>query len=519
MHILFRADGGQIRGSGHIVRCLTLADRLAREGHLITFISRADAGSLLDAFKFRNYRLLTLPAPPQPPVQTEEIWTAQEQQDDWASCSKLLNGQTFDWIIVDHYALDSAWEKLARQSTIHLAVIDDLANRSHNCNLLIDQNEYLGKELRYTHLLSAGNCILPGAAYALLRQEFSEARLKISAPRPQVKTALIMMGSADFQGQTLRLLKILRPMAKKYAFHVHLVIGQNNSQLKEIRSETADDPSFSIHSNHQRISELLLQTDLAFGAGGTATWEFCSLGIPLLLISFAQNQIALARDAAACGIADYLGHYNEISDTDISARVEGFIHSYELRQALHARSIGIVKADGADRVYKAILNLTTLRLRLATQEDSQNLLDWRNDDLTRSMSLNTKKISKENHDEWLAATLRHPHRLLLIAEAEGTIGVVRFDIADDTALVSLNLNPAYRGQGYAPLLLQKAEAFLPRDIVTLQAQIKPGNKASLTAFSKAGYSPLAEDSEMLTYLKKLPYNANSWAEGIHDPNH
>ncbi len=175
MNILFRCDAGSIRGSGHLVRCLTLADALAKQGCAISFLCRQDAGEFLDHFKVRDFTLYTLPAPAAAIQKTEEIWDESVQRDDFEDCRKALDDKPFDWVIVDHYGLSAPWEILARNIAKKILVIDDLANRPHDCDVLLDQNEYADKNGRYSGLVPAACHLMPGGKYVLLRDEFPVA--------------------------------------------------------------------------------------------------------------------------------------------------------------------------------------------------------------------------------------------------------------------------------------------------------------------------------------------------------
>lgn len=355
MRVLFRCDAGIIRGSGHLVRCLTLADALAKkngakQGCEITFACRKDAGAFLDLFKTRDFNLLTMPEPVSTLVTTEQIWTTQEQEDDFKLCQDMLDGQVFDWVIVDHYALSAPWETLARSLGQKILVIDDLANRSHDCDALLDQNEYVDKADRYSALVPVGCHMLLGGKYVLLRDEFGLARQRLGQVRKNVDNAVILMGGSDYHGQSLRIARILQPLAIAANFGVDIILGQQNQQRAEIEKLAADTPLFRVHTNHGNISSLMLTADIAFGAGGTSTWEFCCLGVPTILLSFAKNQIALAQSADRLGIALYAGDSDKVTDEQIIDILTCLAEQPDLRQSLRQAAVSLIDGKGAERL-------------------------------------------------------------------------------------------------------------------------------------------------------------------------
>ena len=508
MKILFRCDGGVIRGSGHLVRCMTLADILKQAGHFITFACRADAGPLLALIEDKGFNLFIMPAPDAPPVKTEEIWSETTQAADFHLCRDLLKDQSFDWIILDHYGLSRPWEALARAVTHKIMVIDDLANRPHDCDFLLDQNEYADKNARYNGFLPSACQTFLGAEFALMREEFYDARRHLKPIPATIKKMMILMGSTDYHGLTLRLMNLLVPQLGNGQLEVHVVTGVNNRDKDSIQALASERPAFKLHINHQKISDLMLDTDLAFGAGGTATWEMCCLGVPLLLLTFADNQIQVARDGDRIGFARYLGHYDTLDDAKILSAVNELSRDPAQRQNMREISCNLTDGLGARRIAAAII-AEDVTLRPATQTDSTDILKWRNDPVTREMSLTTEEISPEEHEAWLTKKLASPDTLLLIAEYDGQkAGCLRYDLSDQ-AIVSINLNPAWRGHGLGPAILHRGEAYIPATITSLSAEIKADNAPSIRAFESAGFKLSHKTPNSITYLKSLTVSGTS----------
>jgi UDP-2,4-diacetamido-2,4,6-trideoxy-beta-L-altropyranose hydrolase len=353
MKILLRCDAGRIRGSGHLMRCLTLAEALANQGHESVFVCREEAGEFLKLVRQKNFPLHTLPASGGKII-TEEIWSDKRQQEDFLLTRRAVSGQNFDWVVADHYALGSAWETSCQSIAKKIMVIDDLANRPHDCDLLLDQNEYTDKDFRYQDLIAPGVKALLGAGYTLLRQEFSEARAAIRPMARQVKNVLILIGGGDYRGLTLR---IIDAMMDRTDLHIDVVTGRENSDRAAIEQHTAHDPRFTIYPSHPKISDLMLKADIAFGAGGTATWEFCCLGVSALLISSADNQIRIGQDADRLGFARYIGHFDSVSGDDIKKAFAALADDVDLRQSLRAKACSLVDGNGSKRVCAVMTEL------------------------------------------------------------------------------------------------------------------------------------------------------------------
>ncbi len=259
------------------------------------------------------------------------------------------------------------------------------------------------------------------------------------------------MGGSDYHGLSLRLIEAIEPVVSAAGIGVDIILGQQNRQRAQIETIAAVQPLFRIYSNHPHVSSLMLEADIAFGAGGTATWEFACLGVPLLMITFADNQIKMAQDAEIAGFARYIGHFDEISDADIAEALTALIQDHAARIAMSAAGRSIVDGNGANRVADFLTGkIHIFTFRRAGEDDCRDLFEWRNDALTREMSLESDPVPFATHQVWFEKSLAQASRILAIAEKEGQkIGMVRFDLTTpDTATISINLNPAWRGRGY-----------------------------------------------------------------------
>ncbi|WP_133511732.1 UDP-2,4-diacetamido-2,4,6-trideoxy-beta-L-altropyranose hydrolase [Candidatus Thiosymbion oneisti] len=312
MRIAFRTDSSLQIGTGHLMRCLTLADGLVRRGHTVLFICRELAGNVNALVCERGHRLALLPAPPASGVVTAQenapahaAWLGVSQDTDTEQTVAALDRagvDKLDWLVVDHYALDTRWEAHLRSRCIRLMVIDDLADRPHDCDLLLDQN--LGQmPATYAHRVPASSKVLAGPQYALLRPEFAALRQYSLNRRaiPRLECLLVSMGGVDKDNFTGKVLRALKPGPLPPDCRIKVVIGPHAPALEHVRALASEMPWVTeVLVNVWDIAKLMAESDLAIGAAGSTSWERCCLGIPTILFPVASNQIS---NCAALGKA------------------------------------------------------------------------------------------------------------------------------------------------------------------------------------------------------------------------
>ncbi|KIH85933.1 UDP-2,4-diacetamido-2,4,6-trideoxy-beta-L-altropyranose hydrolase [Pseudomonas batumici] len=484
MRVLIRADASPAIGSGHVARCLSLAQVLRQGGAEVVFACRALPGHSLERIAEQGFRALALPAEyageePGASIEAPLPW----QADIAALGACLVAEARFDWIVVDHYGLDHAWQTAARQWARQIAAIDDLNNRRHAVDILFDQNFTAG-DPEY-----ANRCLQPcrelfGPHYALIRDEFRREPVPISL---QPRRVLVNFGGLDAAGETW---KAMRALADFSELEVDFIAGTANPMLASIQAMAAGQPRWRVQTFVSDFAALMARADLFIGAGGGTSWERAVLGLPTLCIAVADNQRANAERLAAAGVHVYLGSSDEV-DVDSLRQAIGFLlGNVSLRRSLAEQSRRLVDGLGARRFAVALAG-ASLALRRATVEDSPLLFDGRNAESVRRASLSPEPIGWEAHQAWLAASLLNPGRLLLIAEADdGPVGVLRYDLAGSRAEVSLYLFQDRMGLGWGRALLARGEETVRGhwpQVTVIDAQVLPDNPASLELFRHGGY--------------------------------
>jgi len=307
--ILFRVDASLHIGTGHVMRCLTLAHGLKLRGADCRFVCRAHEGNLIDYIKEQGFEVAALPFA-STKGSSHADWLGTDWATDAAQTRAIIGPASFDWLIVDHYALDKAWERAMRPLCAQLMVIDDLADRPHDCDLLLDQN--LGRESADYRDLVAPECtLLLGPEFALLRPEFAEWRaqsLRRRAVGEGLKNLLITMGGVDQHNITGQILAALKTAALPQDAEITVIMGPHAPWLDAVTSEAKAMPwPTRVLAGVSNMGELMAESDLAIGAAGSTSWERCCLGLPTLAIVLADNQLEAAHYLENAGAVLLLG--------------------------------------------------------------------------------------------------------------------------------------------------------------------------------------------------------------------
>jgi UDP-2,4-diacetamido-2,4,6-trideoxy-beta-L-altropyranose hydrolase len=476
--IVFRVDASSTIGAGHVVRCATLARVLSDRGARVLFICREWPGHFCNWLSGLGFDVARLP----------------DDDFDWRR-DALLTGEAIrglgrvDWLIVDHYALDICWEQLLRSATdvMHLAVIDDLDDREHDCDLLLDQNYSSEGAERYRKHAPSSASVLLGPHFALLSPRFAEQRNGVKPRTGTVSRVVVCFGGADPDNFTAAALQALAGYANELE-RIDVVAGRANPHREMLDVMCRQLPNAVLHPPTDSLAALLADADLAIGAGGTMNWERACLGLPALAFGIADNQTPVLDALLEGGYVLGCPRMHEPDVSVIGAWLACALSSPSLLRGISARSFGLVDGQGVLRVADQLLP-AALEFQPVTIEDSAELLFWRNHPDIRQASLDAREIGPEQHESWLARTLADPKRILLIARHSGrALGVVRFDLTLPDALISVYRVPGTLGVRCG--LISQASDWLRRnhpEVRRIVAEVLPTNSASLAAFTAAGY--------------------------------
>ncbi len=503
LKIAFRVDASSQMGTGHFMRCLTLAENLKKRGTQIRFISRDLPAHLQTMLQNKAIELVAL-AKNINDVITDDLahshWLGCSQTEDALATLQALADKNWDWLVVDHYALDARWEKKLREKVKKILVIDDLADRQHDCDVLLDQNHYAYMETRYLGKVPTQCQLLLGAGYALLRDEFQQKREQIKPRQDAVKRILVFFGGVDADNYTGLAIAALSEIDIS-KIQIDIVIGAGHPYREQIKVASVEH-GFNCHIQTDKMAQLMAEADLAIGAGGSATWERCCLGLPTLAICMAHNQQKQLADAALAGwlYSPEIKKDLKQLQTHITALIE---NSY-LRELISHNCIQAVDGRGILRVISSIEN-SHIEMRRAKSEDSENIFQWRNHARIRAVSNHTGLIGWSEHQKWFSSVLSDSKRALLIGWIkEVPVGVVRFDVQNNEAEISIYLVPDGSFAGQGKNLLKSAERWFAANfpaVSQIKANVLGENIPSHKLFTALGYQ-----IDFTCYKKELKHD-------------
>ena len=324
------------------MRCLTLADQLRSQGAEVTFFCAALPGAMSDLVRTRGYACAAL----SPSVANSGPIDAEETM---AAVAEIMPG-IVDWLVVDHYGLDARWEEKVRGCCHRLMVIDDIANRPHSCDLLLDQN--YEDSSRYHGLVSANCKLLLGPAYALLRPEYAESRRPDEFRRRPLRRVFVFFGGSDFADLTGKTLKALVAPGL-IDLKVDVVVGGNYIHHELLNAIAKERGHTTVYGPQPHLADLMMAADLAVGAGGVTNWERMTLGLPSLVITLAENQEPISEQLHRRGAIRLVGKSDEVSVEHIRDALLNEIRSQTYLDRI-APSMALCDGLGASRVLHAM---------------------------------------------------------------------------------------------------------------------------------------------------------------------
>lgn len=357
--IVFRADASTMMGVGHVMRCLTLADALREHGGDSVFICRDHPGHMGKLIVERGHRLELLPLADKVAIAADRVgyaaWLGDTEAGDAAATIAVLAGHRPDWVVADHYTLAAEWETAVGAHCEHLMVIDDLADRAHRCDLLLDQT-FGRNAAAYAPLVPAAARLFCGAEFALLRPEFAALREQSLRRREdvgQVTQILLNLGGVDADNVTGAVLDALESASLPRDCRAKVVLGWQAPWVDDVRRK-AGEASFEIEVLQEvdDMAQLMAESDLAIGAAGSSSWERCCLGLPTVMIVLADNQRMIAEQLAASGVASVVSR--DRPPADLSTAVSALVRDASARRAMSARAASIVDGLGTSRIVDAM---------------------------------------------------------------------------------------------------------------------------------------------------------------------
>lgn len=473
--IIIRADASVAIGTGHVMRCLALAQAWQRNGGEALFLQAESTPAIARRLQDSQMKIEVMAERP-------------GSSEDATRTLKVARQLGARWVIADGYRFDAEWQQTVKGAGIYLLVLDDYGHAAHyyadfvlNQNLSARADRY-GRREPHTRLLL-------GPSFALLRKEFLEWRSKARQRELGTRRILVTLGGSDPHDVTSR---VLAALADLPALEIVAVVGGSNPNLPRLALWAEAFPQLRLVVDVQNMPELMDWADLAITAAGSTSWELALLGLPSVAIVTAANQTEVAAALECQGLGVSLGEHRSVSGAEIAAAVVDLLADYPRREKMGRRGRALIDGGGAARVVTR-LRSRCLRVRAATDQDSRQLWEWANDPGVRDSAFQQAAIPWETHERWFAEKKNARNTVIYIgSEVDGPpLGQVRFDwTSDGTAHVDVSVAPPSRNAGWGSALIRRAvdEVFATRPVRKIEAFVKPENVSSLRAFERAGFA-------------------------------
>lgn len=360
MKAIFRVDSSNFIGSGHLIRCLTLAKVLRQRGVQCSFVCRDHVGNIAAKIIDSGFKLFLLARPNVTAVSTEgklkyDSWLGCSWQIDADETNEILQTVQPEWLIVDHYSIDVKWERYLAKNYERLMVIDDIANRDHSCDLLLDQNLFLDMKHRYVRNIPPQCLQLLGPKYALLQPEYSQLREKAVVRKSSTKNILIFFGGSDQNNMTE--LAFLAAQSFDIVFSsINVVMPSASPHYNRMKSLIKPMKNATLHCDLPSLAPLILEADIGIGAGGATNWERLCLGLPSLVITLAENQKLVNQDLDQLRLIELIGDAETVRIEQVSSAIKSILSRKDIADWSN-RCMRECTGDGAILVADAILEL------------------------------------------------------------------------------------------------------------------------------------------------------------------
>lgn len=356
-HIVFRVDSSYEIGTGHVMRCLTLAKEIVKQVDAeIYFFSRSSQGNINSLIQTEGFHLVEMEAVKE--VKNGKLkhsaWLGKTPEADSEEFLQLFNSlklPKINCLVIDHYGIDENWQSLVSNIVNKTLVIDDLGDRFHECNFLLDQT-FNCKEEKYKKLVPSDCKLLLGTKYALLREEFRETGMRDSVVDEKLgNKVLVMFGGTDPTNLTLKSLDIL--VKRKDVAEINVILGPSAMHQSDVQQFCESRSNITLHISPSNIAKLMSASDLAVGAAGTTSWERCASGLPAVVVIQADNQRQIAKELEAEGVITCLEE-TEL-EQNLNTHIDKWLSDENLKDKLKNKCVEICDAMGANRVVNELL--------------------------------------------------------------------------------------------------------------------------------------------------------------------
>lgn len=480
MRVLIRVDGDARMGGGHVMRCLTLADAAVQRGWEVAFVTSGAPESMADRIGAAGHAVTLIPpteVPPDPEAPAHGHWLRADWRSDAQATGAEAALRQADWLVWDHYGLDARWVAVVRghRPGLKVLALDDLDDRDLGCDLLLDQTRLAPGPRRHAVMRA-----MTGPDYALLRPEFQTLRAASLGRRGgTVSRVIVMPGMMDAAGLAPLALEALREFPDLRAEVVMAAASQSSAAVTAL---CAGNPAWDFTPEPADLAARMVAADLCIGAGGMTGWERCCIGLPSIAVAVARNQLASLAGLAKAGAALTLS----LQQARAGGLGPALRQAIPLAEAMSARAAALCDGRGAGRVLDAM----DAHLRPVTEDDAQQLFDWRNRPRIRAMSIDRSELVWTEHLDWVRGVVdRDDGFWMIYAEGGRDIGHVNARLVGDGVCqwgFYIGVNNAPKGVG-TRMLCAFVDRLRDHGVAEITAEVRAENAASVALHEKLGF--------------------------------
>jgi UDP-2,4-diacetamido-2,4,6-trideoxy-beta-L-altropyranose hydrolase len=479
--LIIRADAITDIGTGHIMRCIALAQAWKDQGGNVTFLSRCDSKNLQQRINNEGFEFIPIEKPHPDSYDLGHTLEILEQL-------KIQNSKFKTWVVIDGYHFTPDYQKAIIENGYRLLVIDDTAHLDHyHADILLNQNIH-ALSLRYS--CDRDTLKLLGCEYVLLRSEFLNYKDWKRVIPDKAKKILVTMGGSDPDNVTLKVIRALNSLNDP-DLEVKIVAGPANPNISSLEKELYLSP-FTVHllSSVSNMPELMAWADIAISAGGSTCWEIAFMRLPSLIITTADNQANIVKELGNARAIIDLGWHKNISMEQYRRVFKEISQDRSKRSYLSKKGQKLVNGKGVMEIIKAML-VGQIKLRRVQENDCKLFWKWANDPETRAASFSPVPIPWEDHAYWFNSKLNSANCMMYIAILDDGIplGQIRYDIKQENAVISISIDSKFRSKGYGAVLIRETSKrlFNESDVRRVHAYVKQDNNSSASVFTKAGF--------------------------------
>jgi UDP-2,4-diacetamido-2,4,6-trideoxy-beta-L-altropyranose hydrolase len=489
----FRVDYTNGIGMGHVRRCLTMANEAQRLGHSSLFVQSAIDSTPRHWLAGQGHAVSSSGFSPASPwnLKLNPDWSnpqlAADEVADATAFVSTVSGNPPDVIVLDHYFMTQRWiDRVRAEVDTQFVVLEDLQRSWEEVEFIVNGN--LDAQVVVSPTSRAQSLL--GPRYAFLSGEYREIRDKGVPPAEDRRRILVFAGGGD----TVELAITYLEMASTTGFGIDVVASSSSVGLSRLTKAVSENPQAQLHIDVPSLAALYSQARLALGAGGTSSWERACLGVPSVVTSVAENQVAICDALDRYGLAKNLGASDAINLAVGNQLVRDLANSPRELSAMSQTGMQMVDGLGALRTLQRITNPPNEGvLRKASYDDAGLLLQWANDPEVIRNSVRQRIIGQMEHIAWLKATLEGSKSELYIYELAGLpVGQIRFDRIDDHLVLTYSVDCDFRGRGLGKLIVKEGlENVRRRWALRVEAMVREENAASAKVFSGLGFKRTA----------------------------